>query len=331
MEELLVGMIKDCICVVVEGVRTNKELSYQLLTKARELADVLNYEVVAVSTGMAVEEELEQLYGYGADIVYHCSLETEDVHQLANLIQSILMQIANKKLIMFFSTRMGQAIAAILSIRFGVGLTAECIGVKYENGFVYTRAAMNSKVLAEIRVKNSTFGMCTIKENAFRKEIKNINYKNNIIHYITPDIKKNLLGREDILIKSMIKISKDSFSEKNGRIVFGCGRGVLTSGCLELFLQVAEKYNAEIACTRPVVEQGEIDFANQVGQSGKNIAPYIYIAFGISGASQHIAGIMNSSIIIAVNKEEHAPIFQFANYKLVTDVKAVLSGLLQFD
>jgi electron transfer flavoprotein alpha subunit len=331
MEELIEGMTKDCICVVVEGIETNKELSYQLLTKARELADSLDYQVVVVSTGMAEEEELEQLCNYGADTVYHCNLETEDVHQLADLIQSILKKIISIKLIMFSSTRKGQAVAAILSIRFGAGLTAECIDIKYENGFVYTRAAMNSSVMAEIRVKNSTFGMCTIKENAFRKEVKNTNRKNNIIHYTHQDMKKNLLGRDDILIKSMRKISKDNFIIKNGRIIFGCGRGVLTSGCLELFLQVAEKYKAEIACTRPVVECGAMDFESQVGQSGKNIAPHIYIAFGISGASQHIAGVMNSSIIIAVNNDEHAPIFQFGNYNLVADVKEVLTGLLQYE
>lgn len=325
------GMPKNCICVVIEEMKRNKELSYQLLTKARELADGLNYQVVFVSTGIAEEGELELLCGYGADTVCHCTLETEDIQQLANLIESILIQIRNKKLIMFASTRKGQAIAAILSIRFGVGLIAEAVGIKYENGFVYTRAAMNAMVMAEIRVKNSIFGMCTIKENAFNKKINNINCNNNIIYYKHQDTKEDLLSREDIIIKSIKKISKDRFTIKNGRIIFGCGRGVLTSGCFELFLQVVEKYKAEIACTRPVVEQGVIDFENQVGQSGKNIAPNIYIAFGISGASQHIAGIMNSSIIIAVNNDEHAPIFQFANYKLVADVKEVLVGLLQFN
>jgi len=323
-----VDVEKECICVVVEGDKTRRELNYQLLTKARELADGLNYQVVAVWAGRVDEEELECLCSYGADTVYYGAIETDDIRKIADLLQTMLTEIINKKLVIFSSTKKGKALAAILSIRFEVGLTAECIGIEYNNGFVYTRSAMNSTVMAEIRVKNSAFGMCTIKENTFRKGIRRTHHKDPVIHCTYQEIKKELSDRKDILVKSIKKVPKENLINGNEKIVFGCGRGVLSAGCLDLFFQAAKKYKAEIACTKPIAEQNVIEFEKQVGQSGKNIAPHIYVAFGISGTSQHIAGILNSSIIVAVNKAESAPIFQYSDYIIVADVKDVLTEML---
>ncbi len=94
-----------------------------------------------------------------------------------------------------------------------------------------------------------------------------------------------------------------------------------------MFKKVAEKYNAEIACTRPLVENGIFPYERQVGQSGISIAPKIYVAFGISGASQHIIGIMNADMVIAINNDSKAPIFEHSNYKVVSDVREVLENL----
>lgn len=318
-------IFKDNICIVSDRIHDNIESLLQLLSKAREIADAIHMNVIVIGTDVLEEEKKALLEEYGADDIYCCANQVEhDTSVLLSCLEKALSKIPNIKVVFYVSTYIGQELAARVAIRHKVGLTAECIDIKYENNqFVFMRAAMNSSVIASIVSVSSKFGMCTIKHNVFKKSKCKI--KHNItIHYIDENISK--LNNEFTIESIEQKLVQDVYFD-NARIIFGCGRGVIHSGCLELFKKAAQKYNAEIACTRPLVESGIFPYERQVGQSGISIAPKTYVAFGISGASQHIIGIMNADTVIAINNDANAPIFDYSNYKIVSDVREVLKNL----
>jgi electron transfer flavoprotein alpha subunit len=318
---------KDNICIVSDRIHDNIESLLQLLTKARELADAINMNVTVIGTDVLEEDDKSLIEEYGADCIYCCKNKVEhDTSVLLLCLEKAFTKIQNIKMVLFVSTCIGQELAARVSIRHKVGLTAECINIKYENNqFIFVRAAMNSSVIASIVSVNSKFGMCTIKHNVFKKRKCKIKHSMTI-HYIN-ECNISQVNNNKYIIESIEQKLAQAVYFDNARVIFGCGRGVINSGCLELFKKAAQRYNAEIACTRPLVENGIFPYERQVGQSGVSIAPKIYVAFGISGASQHIIGILNTDTVIAINNDVNAPIFEHSNYKVVYDVREVLENI----
>lgn len=170
--------------------------------------------------------------------------------------------------------------------------------------------------------------MCTVRKNVFSNYVKEYMEQGPVKEYVSETLCARHKGIKK-LSSEICQVISDGKLE-NASVVFAFGRGIENEKVLKLLYQVADYFGAEVAGTRPVVEDGWLDRSRQVGQSGISIHPSLYFAFGISGASQHIVGIKNAKCIVAINHDEGAPIFEFANYSIVDDCESVLLSLAEW-
>ncbi len=232
-------------------------------------------------------------------------------------------------LLMFLDNQFAKVVAASLSSRFESGLTADCIDVELDEygKFIFSRAALNDTVVARIKCINSNFQMCTIKKNSIpipEAKLENVCGK---IEKFDIKIDDELNNSSIEIIERVIRKDENKIDLNSAKVVLAVGRGVKSLETVSLIKKIAKKLNAEVIATRAAVEDGIIEKERQVGQSAISICPNIYFGFGISGASQHMVGIKNAKIIIAVNSDKEAPIFNYADYAIVDDLNNVLKEL----
>ena len=307
--------------------------SLQLLCKANSLLEERDAIVTAVCIGVYDCDTLKSLSKYGADEVIYSKAICIDYRQISMILTDLFQDVECKpKLILFPATEWGKCIAADLAIKIGAGLTAECIDIEArktnnEYQFTFTRAAINSSVLAQIQCINTMISMCTCKKNVFTITELPFNMEAPI-HEWKNNFEDFSISAPRILHSELIQYNEKNIALENSHIVFGVGRGVKDRNDLNLITKVAEKYNAAIAGTRAVVEEGLIEKRWQVGQSGISISPPIYVAIGISGATQHIVGIKNARKIISINIDSNAPIFSYSDYCIEDDYKKIFQELI---
>lgn len=292
------------------------------------LADHCSKNVVVLCIGKYKEDQFKTLNQYGANtIIISEQSEQPNVRSFSDIISAVIKQ-RTPYVVLFPASHFGKSVAAILSTRFEAGLTADCIDIEVTDHFdlYFSRAAMNDSVIAKIKCINCDIKMCTVKKNVF---IKN-KYRN----VVTCNIEKFNFNCEDntdfIKILSVTKKEVVSNVDINKySIVFCIGRGVKSTETRNKIYQLASQCGAGIVGTRAVVEEEIIEKERQVGQSGKSISPKIYVGFGVSGASQHMVGIKNAGVIIAINNDENAAIFDYADYPIVEDVDVIVDELLR--
>ena len=305
--------------------------SFELLSKAQSLI----YDGITVSAicfGDHNKNMLQSLFHYGAnEIIYaptfniNCTLTTKILFDMLKKIE------CKPNLIIFPATEWGKNIAAELAVKIDGGLISECIDIEYKKinnnyQFVFTRAAISSTVLAKIICVNTNICMCTCKERAFTANQSICTNNFSICEWISETHETDLQGT---LLYSEPAVSQNrNMLLENSKIVFGVGRGIKGKNDLELVKKVARKYNAVIAGSRGIVEDGLIEKENQIGQSGISVSPDIYVAIGISGASQHMVGVKNAKKIIAINSYQRAPIFSYADYCIIDDFRNVFRELV---
>ena len=314
------------ICVVCAEDRNEiGEHVLQLLTKARHLYCEGGGEVTAICVGRHITERIETLFLYGAHKVISSQKAPLNRFEFANIVASILSH-CNPELILFPASDWGETCAAEMAIHLCAGLTANCMDISVVNNkYVFTRAAINGTIFAQISTYNTNIAICTIPRNTFSKQKFLLNQKKNVLVY--DDNEDFAPCRLNILeIKPLQELNRITILD-HAKIVFGFGRGLGEGETLQLLRKVAKKYNAEIVGTKAVYDDGLIEKNRQVGQSGITIAPLIYVAFGISGASQHMVGVMNAKRIIAINIDPTAPIIRFSNEVIIEDCKNVLQNL----
>ncbi len=232
-------------------------------------------------------------------------------------------------LITFLDSYEGKELAAILATKLGGGLTADCIDIEYKGGgkFIFSRTAVNDSVIAKIVCKNTDYQMCTIKKNAFQI-IGDSKYQDGeIIEFFSTDGEVDSKFQYKIINRSLYKNQSD-YNIDTADIVFGFGRGISSLKILDKLKVLAEKCSAKIGGTRASVEDNLIEEEYQIGQSGISISPKIYVAFGISGASQHVVGLKNAKNIISINIDEQAQIIDYSDYVLIGDVTEVIEEAL---
>ncbi|QSX05651.1 electron transfer flavoprotein subunit alpha/FixB family protein [Sedimentibacter sp. zth1] len=299
-----------------------------LVSKTASLAHEGGYIATAVCIGKFDKNEMGELFHYGLDKIVYCKNTNEILDDSYLKILEYAIKQKKPKMIMFPASEIGRKSAAYMSITFEAGLTAECIEISLDelNEFVYKRAAVNSSAIAKIKCVNCDIEMCTVKNNVF-DEIFNENMNEINIEILKYDID---ISKMDELVK---KLSSESITiEKkvdisSARIVLAIGRGIKDKETIDLIFSLAKKLGAEVVGTRAAMEENTIEKFRQVGQSGISICPDIYVGFGITGASQHMVGIKNSKIIVAVNTDENAPIFNYADYVIVEDATVVLKEI----
>ncbi len=301
-----------------------KKLSFELVSYAAAVAKMVNASVTAVSLGKADENELSKLGRYGASRIINVS--DERLTGLDNqAYAAVLAEIAQKeksKIIIISNNNTGKAIAPRLSVRLKAGI-----------GSGVSRLPLN---LDPFTVYKRTFSGNAFAHLVIRSDIKILTLAQNSFDVVetggTATIENMIIDVDNSLFKTVVKdVQKQSgkLVLTDADIVVSGGRGMKSPDNWPPLVELAELLGAATACSRPVSDEGWRPHEEHTGQTGKIIAPNLYVAVGISGATQHLAGISSSKYIVAVNTDKDAPIFEAAQYGIVGDAMKILPKLVE--
>lgn len=305
-----------------------QKVSLELLGEGRRQADKLGVKLTALLLGSDIEGLSKTLAEHGADEV----LVADDrllEHYTTDAYTKVICDLVNERkpgILFVGATFIGRDLGPRVAARLNTGLTADCtsIDVEVETGnLLATRPAFGGNLMATIACPEHRPQMATVRPGVFAKvESDGANCKVEKV-----DVK---LTDADVRTKVIetVKTAKDIVDISEAKVIVAGGRGVGSKENFELLEELASVLGGTVAGSRAAVEKGWIDNAYQVGQTGKTVKPSIYIACGISGAIQHVAGMQDSDMIIAVNKDETAPIMKVADYAIVGDIKKVLPELI---
>lgn len=302
----------------------------ELLGEARKLADGVGTEVSAVLCGENVEGLCADLFAYGADKVYLADapeLKNYTTDGYAKVIDEAI-KMYKPEIVMYGATHIGRDLGPALAVKSGTGLTADCTQLELpaeDRQFRMTRPAFGGNLMATIMCPHHRPQMSTVRPGVMKKlenpqtgkqgEIVKLN-----VSFAEGDIRTKVL--------EIVKTAKDAVSLTDAKVIVAGGMGVGSAEGFKLLEELAEKLGGIVAASRAAVDAGWIDKSRQVGQTGTTVKPQIYIACGISGAIQHIAGMQDSDYIIAINNNEAAPIFEVADYGMVGDLHKVIPELI---
>ncbi|MNM49368.1 Acryloyl-CoA reductase electron transfer subunit beta [compost metagenome] len=304
-----------------------QKVSLELLGEGRKIADKLGVKLTALLLGNNVSNLVEELATHGADEVLVAEHELL-THYTTDGYTKVICDLANdrKPEILFIgATFVGRDLGPRVAARLTTGLTADCTSLDIdENGkfLLATRPAFGGNLMATIACQDHRPQMATIRPGVFTKSDK---VENNA-EVIKVDVK---LTQEDVRTKviEIVKEKKDIIDISEANFIVSGGRGVGSKENFKLLEELAEALGGTVGGSRAAIEKEWLDKNLQVGQTGKTVRPTIYIACGISGAIQHVAGMQDSDLIIAVNKDASAPIMKLADYAIVGDLTKVLPEL----
>ncbi len=301
------------------------QVTYELLGKGRELAEKSKAMLSSVLLGYQVEKEAEELIYYGADRVFlydHPSLKDFDVIRYKENLVSLVRE-EKPGIFLIGATRIGRALGPRVAAALQTGLTADCVelNVDEKGSLIQIRPAFSGNIMAKIRTKTKP-QMATVRYKVMKKMERNPDRKGEII-------KKKVRIVEETGIEILEKRESSEVDLAEAEIVVSCGRGLRKPEDIKLIEKLAESLNGVLGSSRPLVDDGWISKEHQVGFSGNTVKPKLYIACGISGAPQHLFGMRDSEIIIAVNKDPSAPIFNFSDYGVIGDIYEVIPSLIE--
>lgn len=299
------------------------KVSYELLGKARQLGDKLNVPVYSVLLGPKGMEPDELIYRgankvfYSADDIFNQPEEMVYETNLENIIKKVKPEIC-----LIGATTFGRSIAPRLAAALGTGLTADCTGLEIdEDGkLVQIRPAFSENILAHI--KTDTYPqMATVRYKEFNESPRNDKNEGEVIA-VDPIKPKNKL----VEVLNELKEQEVDISDAN--VVVAAGKGLKKAEDISMIKELADLLGGLVGATREIVDDGFISKDFQIGYSGNRVKPKVYIACGISGAPQHIAGMKESDFIVAINTDPSAPIFNIADYGIVDDMYKVVPDLI---
>jgi len=322
--------------VFVFAQQVDNELSgiaFELLGKAKDLAADLNAKVVAVLVGSDVKGLVDQLAEYGADkVIVVDDPELKDyrtepyTHALASVINEYKPEIM-----------LGRDLGPRVSARVATGLTADCTVLEIgdfpinpipgkeqkHNQLLMTRPAFGGNTIATIACPDNRPQMATVRPGVMQKIDPIKGAKAEVIEYNPGFVPNN----KYVEILDIVKDLTDTVDIMDAKILVSGGRGVGSAENFKILQDLADAIGGTVSCSRAVVDSGWLPKDLQVGQTGKTVRPNVYFAIGISGAIQHVAGMEESDIIIAINKDEDAPIFDVADYGVVGDLNKIVPAL----
>ena len=300
-------------------------VSYELISKGKELAKELDTSLTAVLLGFKVEALCANLAKYGADkiiIVDDPELETYTteayVHGMCEVLKAYKPEI-----VLFGATAIGRDLAPRVSARLHTGLTADCTKLEIDaetKNLMMTRPAFGGNIMATILCPDHRPQMATVRPGVMQKA-------DNIVDVQVPiELFKidDMASHKNVEIIEVIKKTAHKMDIQDAKILISGGRGMGSPENFKLLEDLAQALGGTISSSRACVDAGWVEKDRQVGQTGKTVRPNLYIACGISGAIQHIAGMEESDIIFAINKDPGAPIFDVADYGVVGDVTKIL-------
>jgi len=308
-------------------------IAFELIGKGKDLAKDLNTEVTAVLIGSDVKGLVDELAEYGADkviVVDDPELKDYRTEPYAHALSSVIKEY-KPEIMLVGATAIGRDLGPRVSARVKTGLTADCTVLEIgdfkdqPNQLLMTRPAFGGNTIATIACPNTRPQMATVRPGVMQKLEPVKGAKAEVIEYnpgFTPDNKY-------VEILKVVKEAKSAENIMDAKILVSGGRGVGSEENFKMLQDLADVLGGMVSCSRAVVENGWKPVDVQVGQTGKTVRPNVYFAIGISGAIQHVAGMEESDIIIAINKDEDAPIFDVADYGIVGDLNKIVPALTE--
>jgi len=318
-----------------------EDVSLELLTKGRSLANQLKCQLEAVAIGNGLDKLGEQVFPYGVDVLH--IFDNARLYPYTSLPHtSILVNLFKEEkpqIVLMGATSIGRDLGPRVSSALFSGLTADCTSLEIgdheekKEGKVYTnllyqiRPAFGGNIVATIINPDNRPQMATVREGVMKKEIYDANYKGKIVAH---DVKKYVSDADFVINVIERHIEASKINIKNSPIIIAGGYGMGSKEGFKILFDLAHTIGAEVGGSRAAVDAGFCEHERQIGQTGVTVRPKLYIACGISGQIQHIAGMQESSMIIAVNNDPSAPINSIADYVITGDVETVVPKMIKY-
>lgn len=308
------------------------KVSWELLGVGAQLAKDLKVELCAVVLGHNVEKMCHEAFAYGATRAYLIDEPILENYRTAPYLEAFCSLVEKHKpeVVLMGATGLGRDLAGAVATRLRTGLTADCtgLGIDDKRQLLQTRPAFGGNIMATIFCEQRRPQMASVRPHVMpmpeRKE------------GATGEIVRETIGlkEEDVLTKVLQIIDdashKDSVDVSGAEFIVSGGRGMMASENFKILDELAEELGGVVACSRCAVDAGWMPVERQVGQTGKTVRPKIYIACGISGAIQHLVGMQDSDLIIAINRDREAPIFEVATLGIVGDLFKIVPAITEY-
>jgi electron transfer flavoprotein alpha subunit len=306
------------------------QVSWELVGKARELASTLNTRVIGFLLGHQIEHVAKDAVAYGCDevvVVDHARFE----HYISALFGKALADICGKarpEVLLIGATHLGRDLAGIVATHLQTGLTADCTGLTIEETtrlLLMTRPTFGGNIMATIFCEHRRPQMSTVRPRVMKMPTRDPGRKGTIRHEDWTSPQMELPEIVEFIQKPTEFGSADIVQAP---VLVVAGRGACDAASLPLLQELADTVGGMVACSRPVVQSGLMPYERQVGQTGKTVAPKLYIGVGVSGAVQHLVAIQGAEKIIAINADPKAPIFSIADVGLVGNYLEIVPELI---
>lgn len=306
-----------------------QNVSIELLGKGRKIADELGVRVTAALIGKDVDKHSKLLIEYGADKVLLLDDPSLELYSTEPYTQAMVQAVKSEmpEIVLFGATSIGRDLAPRVSARLETGLTADCtsLDVSEDRMLLMTRPAFGGNIMATIISPDHRPQMSTVRPGVMTKMERDHARTGEVVHFPVK-IEKN---RNFVEILSFEKETEEKQDIQEATVLVSGGRGVGSAENFGLLYDLADELNGLVSASRAAVDAGWMDHDRQVGQTGKTVRPNLYIACGISGAIQHVAGMEEAELIVAINKDKGAKIFEVADLGIVGDVHKVLPFLVE--
>ncbi|WP_449036168.1 electron transfer flavoprotein subunit alpha/FixB family protein [Peptostreptococcus stomatis] len=302
----------------------------ELLGEGRKLADVRGVKLNAILLGQDMDELAKELISYGAETVYVADdalLKNYTTDAYTKVIVDAVHEI-KPEIVLVGATHIGRDLAPRIASRLNTGLTADCtkLEIDPEDGKIkQTRPAFGGNIMATIICPDNRPQMSTVRPGVMDKATKDDSRTGEVVK-LNIDLKESDIRTK---VLEIVKSAHEKISLTDANIIVSGGKGLGTPDGFKLIAELAEALGGVVGSSRAAVDAGWIDRSHQVGQTGVTVKPNLYVACGISGAIQHLAGMKESDLIIAINKDPDAPIFGVADYGIVGDLYKVIPEILE--
>lgn len=302
---------------------------FELIGKAKELAEKINHPLYAVMIGSKkqIEDNANEVLSYGVDKLY---VYQNDMYEYFNIDRAYqcmknFIEKVKPSVILYGGTSLGRSFAPKVAAEFKTGLTADCtsLGIKDNTDLVQVRPAFGGNIMAQIICTKTRPQMATVRYKIFKKPEKEVPH-GEIVH----------MNNESINMDSFVKLISTVRKETNidiseADVIVACGRAFKSEKDLQMARELADLLGGVVACSRPLCEAGLMNVRYQIGLSGKTVSPKLIFVLGISGAIQFTSGMNNSDLIIAINNDPNAQIFDTSHYGIVGDIYKVVPELIK--
>ena len=306
-------------------------VSWELLGAASELAKTLGVELCTVVIGDKVENLCQEAFAYGASKVYLIDGPIFHYYRTEPYYRAIcyLVEKYKPEIVLIGATSLGRDLSGAVATKLNTGLTADCTGLAIDDKglLLQTRPAFGGNIMATIVTQRTRPQMATVRPHVMLMTGRDTSRKGEIVRESVP-MKEDDIKTKILEVIEDVRQGAECIDLTAAEVIVSGGRGLRARENFDMLQQLADELSGVVGCSRAVVEAGWMPVERQVGQTGKTVRPKIYIACGISGAIQHLVGMQGSDVIIAINQDRQAPIFEVATYGIVGDVFQAVPAII---